>query len=723
MKKLFSLFFLSLLVISAYANVLLVEEFNYTSGTALGTVEGWTTTGDLTEGEGRIVNDLKLSYTDAVGEYILSGGNSLKHNYASNKMKDANGEEVSGKQYVSYHSFTKVKSGAVYLTYMFKADGAQKQSSGELLGLTSGSSNPTARPWTGKIASDGTGNTFRFGLTMRSNTSADVVWGTTAYSIEDVILLVLKYDLDNKAASLFINPTLGTTVEPIADLVDDNDAEPRTSIDNVMFRNQGGNKSNYFVGGVRVSTTWAEAVAIKPQEAGIERVNTNFDDGTWGEIATKAYESGSYPSGTINDWQLDNAGMLSGSVTYTATGEQFTNRIVIDKHKKENGGMVTLPTLTSAAQIVIYASAGTENKAMTLQSYNYKTVEWEDVATYTFAEKAMCYRFITNLAGDGLTRLRIANADGSVKNIWKVITYVTEPTYLSAPASLGVANVTAHAFTATWDAVEGANGYTLMLYEADGKRKSTKTVKGGDVTQYIFFDELDANTFYSFRVKATGDEESMISSDLSEFKEVTTALEMTNVYTRDVTNGNYGTICLPYGCDDISSVGAIFFSVAGKVMDGSKLKEIVLNEVSSLEAGKPYIFYATSDQLTIALSGEQATEAKRENGLIGCYTVTKVTNSGYCFILKDNKLYCAKEHNYYAGENRAYVNTDVMSAFDGSAAAPGKRQVRMAVEQEQTATGMEDVVMQGSNGKIIRDGQLYIYRDGQMYDVMGRMVK
>ena len=263
MKKLFSLFFLSLLVISAYANVLLVEEFNYTSGTALGTVEGWTTTGDLTEGEGRIVNDLKLSYTDAVGEYILSGGNSLKHNYASNKMKDANGEEVSGKQYVSYHSFTKVKSGAVYLTYMFKADGAQKQSSGELLGLTSGSSNPTARPWTGKIASDGTGNTFRFGLTMRSNTSADVVWGTTAYSIEDVILLVLKYDLTSPKASLFINPTLGTTVEPTADLVDTNDADPRTSIDYVMFRNQGASKSNYFVGGVRVSTTWAEAVAVK----------------------------------------------------------------------------------------------------------------------------------------------------------------------------------------------------------------------------------------------------------------------------------------------------------------------------------------------------------------------------------------------------------------------------------------------------------------------------
>jgi hypothetical protein len=30
-----------------------------------------------------------------------------------------------------------------------------------------------------------------------------------------------------------------------------------------MFRNQGASKSNYFVGGVRVSTTWAEAVAVK----------------------------------------------------------------------------------------------------------------------------------------------------------------------------------------------------------------------------------------------------------------------------------------------------------------------------------------------------------------------------------------------------------------------------------------------------------------------------
>ena len=103
MKKLFSLFFLSLFIISAHADVLFVEEFNYTSGTVLGTVEGWTTAGDLTVGEGRIVNDLTLSYTDAAGEYILSGGKSLKHDYASNKVKGEGGKEVNGQQYISYH--------------------------------------------------------------------------------------------------------------------------------------------------------------------------------------------------------------------------------------------------------------------------------------------------------------------------------------------------------------------------------------------------------------------------------------------------------------------------------------------------------------------------------------------------------------------------------------------------------------------------------------------
>lgn len=251
------------------AEVKLTETFDYTVGDAIGTVEGWTTSGDITQGDGRIVNEKVLTYSNAGGEYILSGeGKSLRHNYASNKTGSSNGN-----QYVSVRAFSEVSYGAVYLTYIYLPDGKQDQSNGELLGLTTGN-NPSARPWAGKVDDATKATHYRFGLTLQSGTSADVTWGTTPYSIEDTVLLVLKYEIGetDTIASLFINPELGTSEEPTADIIDNKRAtdsktklpQPaRSQIDAVMFRNQGASKSNYYVSGVRVSTTWAEAVAIK----------------------------------------------------------------------------------------------------------------------------------------------------------------------------------------------------------------------------------------------------------------------------------------------------------------------------------------------------------------------------------------------------------------------------------------------------------------------------
>ncbi len=255
------------------AEVKLTETFDYTVGDAIGTVDGWETTGDITSGDGRLVDATVLTYSNAGGEYILSGeGKSLRHSYASNKTGNSNGQ-----QYLSYRSFDKVES-TVYLSYMYKPDGNQSQANGELLGLTSGTTNPSARPWTGKV-DDATKNThYRFGLTKRSGTSKDVVWDDTAYPIEDVVFLVLKFQITetDTVASLFINPTIGTTEEPTADLVDNNGAG-RDKIDAIMFRNQGASKSNYYIGGVRVTTTWAEAVAKKSEgpSTGMDEINAD----------------------------------------------------------------------------------------------------------------------------------------------------------------------------------------------------------------------------------------------------------------------------------------------------------------------------------------------------------------------------------------------------------------------------------------------------------------
>lgn len=853
--------FFLLLTCSMSANVVLTEDFNYTAGTAIGEVDGWTTAGTLTTGDGRVTNATTLEYSNAGGVYGHSGTKTLKNNYGG------------GSDYISTHGFSRVSSGAVYLTYMYKADGKQGQSGGELLGLTTGTSNVSARPWVGKIDDETKGDPYRIGLSFQSNT---IVWASGEYSKDDVLLIVLKYDITNKEAKLFINPTLGTTEEPEAD-VTDNTGTARSNIETVMFRNTGSNKSNYYIGGIRVSTTWAEAVrAVETPSAGIAKIETDFYDGTWGEIATSAYTSGSFPSSTINGFQLTAAGMQSGSITYSETSETFSNRISMDK--ASNGGSVTFPVVNTVQTVNVYASAGSANTDLKLQNYNYRTGLWEDVATYHFEEKATCYKFFTVLNANISTRLRIANADGSTKYVWKietvptvtkeritanfsdddwstlgssyttatvnevdftscsrstgtyyavtgerftarinvnnltnngmmelpavvsaagaeiyasagtankdmkvqkynyytdawddvetlniatngvyyrfmvainsesiaklrlvnvdgsakqilkVVTYANQPTILASPTTYAATNISAHSFTTTWSLVSGATGYRVIRYDSEGKIQRVETV-GENITTITFKDTGDkgvkAATDYSYSVVAIGDGETTADSDPSTPVDVTTASEIMDTYTRSVTNGNYGTICLPKACEDFSSAGGVFFAVAGKILDGGNLSEVVLDEVTSLGAGVPYVFLATASELNIPLTGDAVAEPDNSgsNGLIGSFTTAKVNSSVNNYILSNNLLYCAKNHTYNVGENRAYFDISAMSEFGGVAPAPGMRRVRMVVQEQQSPTSVDEALIEKECGKMLIDGQLVIIHNGVKYNLVGSKIK
>lgn len=847
------------------ATVLLTEDFNYTAGTAIREVDGWTTAGTLTTGDGRVTNATTLEYSNAGGVYGHSGSKSLKHNYSD------------GSNYISTRGFSRVSSGAVYLTYMYKADGNQNQAQSELLGLSNSPTNPSARPWIGKLTSgDTSGATFRFGLTLSSGSKDDIKWASGEYSKNDVLLIVLKYDITNKETKLFINPTLGTAEEPEAD-VTDNTGSSRSRIDTLMFRNNGNSKSNYYIGGIRVSTTWAEAVrAVETPSAGIAKIETDFYDGTWGEIATSAYTSGSYPSSTINGFQLTAAGMQNGSITYTETPETFRNRISMDK--ASNGGSITFPVVNTVQTVNVYASAGSENTDLKLQNYNYRTGLWEDVATYHFEAKATCYKFFTVLNANISTRLRIANADGSTKYVWKietvptvtkeriianfsdddwstlsssyttatvnevdftscsrstgtnyavtgerftarinvnnltnngmmelpavvsaagaeiyasagtankdmkvqkynyytdawddvetlniatngvyyrfmvainsesiaklrlvnvdgsakqilkVVTYANQPTILASPTTYAATNISAHSFTTTWSLVSGATGYRVIRYDSEGKIQRVETV-GENITTLTFKDTGDkgvkAATDYSYSVVAIGDGETTADSDPSTPVDVTTASEIMDTYTRSVTNGNYGTICLPKVCEDLSAAGGVFFAVAGKILDGGNLSEVVLDEVTSLGAGVPYVFLATASELNIPLTGDAVAEPDNSgsNGLIGSFTTAKVSSSVNNYILSNNLLYCAKNHTYNVGENRAYFDISAMSEFGGVAPAPGMRRVRMVVQEQQSPTSVDEALIEKECGKMLIDGQLVIIHNGVKYNLVGSKIK
>jgi len=188
-------------------------------------------------------------------------------------------------------------------------------------------------------------------------------------------------------------------------------------------------------------------------------------------------------------------------------------------------------------------------------------------------------------------------------------------------------------------------------------------------------------------------------------------LVMEKPYTRTVTNGNYGTICLSRAAATIE--GATMYRIVG----GNASEGITIEEVVSMEAGKPYIFQASADQLTVTMTGARA-EVQDANGLIGNLGTDAITVPMDAYVLKNNLLYMVNSAVTIA-PNHAYIN---MSAITPIAPAPGR--VRRVIAVENQATGVESLQPSAfSLEKVLMNGQLFILRDGQLYNVTGVRVQ
>lgn len=188
-------------------------------------------------------------------------------------------------------------------------------------------------------------------------------------------------------------------------------------------------------------------------------------------------------------------------------------------------------------------------------------------------------------------------------------------------------------------------------------------------------------------------------------------LVMEEPYTRTVTNGNYGTICLPRASSVIE--GATIYQVIG----GNDSEGITIEEVASMEAGKPYIFQASADQLTVTMTGPRA-EVQEANGLVGNLGATAMDVPTDAYVLKNNQLYLVNSAVTIA-PNRAYIN---MSAITPIAPAPGR--IRRVIAVENQATGVESLQPSAfSLKKVLMNGQLFILRDGQLYNLTGVRVQ
>ena len=165
------------------------------------------------------------------------------------------------------------------------------------------------------------------------------------------------------------------------------------------------------------------------------------------------------------------------------------------------------------------------------------------------------------------------------------------------------------------------------------------------------------------------------------------AMPIVDGYIRSTTSGDYGTICLPYAVAAEDMAGAEFFCIAGKVMKDGEPQSIVLEQVTTLEAGVPYIFSATSDKLIAAYSGKAVAVAEEANGLIGSFEGQDVAEGMYLISAQNKVQLCGK--GCKISGNRAYID---MNKVPEHSREVGVNQRLISFED---ATGISETMVEG----------------------------
>ena len=196
-------------------------------------------------------------------------------------------------------------------------------------------------------------------------------------------------------------------------------------------------------------------------------------------------------------------------------------------------------------------------------------------------------------------------------------------------------------------------------------------------------------------------------------------------YTRSVTEGRYGTICLPNGG---VMVGATIYTLA---YYGETSQKIFFDEVvdGTMEAGKPYLFLPNEgiNRIGVFYTDAAGAEAQTVNGFVGYIGASE---DDYTQVPAGEGNYIVQNNQYreilagataYILSHRAYIHFAGINTSE-PAKAPGARRIGIS-GAPQVATGMDALNTAEAPVKVMIDGQLFILRGEKMYDATGRLVK
>lgn len=191
-------------------------------------------------------------------------------------------------------------------------------------------------------------------------------------------------------------------------------------------------------------------------------------------------------------------------------------------------------------------------------------------------------------------------------------------------------------------------------------------------------------------------------------------------YTRTVTVGKIGTLCVPNNVEAGNAQGAVFYQIAGS--DGNS---IVFDEVTSLNAGEPYVFQATATTISLVYGSTHVDDPVAVKGMIGSFSGEDVpiteSNKANILYIANNALYDCSDlvgGNLEVVANCCYINR--AGVTPAHAPAHGVRRISLSKD---VATGFDQLETSETPMKLIMDGRLYILRGEKLYDATGRLVK
>ena len=388
----------------------------------------------------------------------------------------------------------------------------------------------------------------------------------------------------------------------------------------------------------------------------------------------------------------------AGTVTITASqsGNNYYNAAANVTHtitvNKATPTVTPWPTLDAVtygatleqALVLVGGTASVEGTFVITDSYNAADVPNAGTHTYNLEFRPTESNKYNNVSG-GTATLTVNKADQTIT--WDFADCTLLPGQTLALDATSTCGAVSYELTGSAISVSG----NTLTAEAAG----TATIKAVDAGNSNY--NAVESSVYTVTVSESG-------------------------YTRAVTNGNYGTICLPYGSS--SYAGAEFYEIAYAEIKNGDATGLYLDQIeedAALVAGKPYIFKATADELAVSYEGAMATTpVAGEAGLTG--TLVDIAAGGVLvgnYIIAQNMFWDASAENWL-NANRAYINKTILLQTEPKNPMQGRRRVKMGETSEDAATGVDNAIVAPNSYKTIENGQLVIVRDGVKYNAQGQ---